>query len=173
MPARNAFAGRYAAILARNGITLEIRTSAGSLENLDRLEKDEAQVGFVQGGLLAREIAAQRVEVAGRLLGALALTGGLTALLAGLALEAGHAALRQVVGLAGAGVGLRLAVELSAQGDELGAQDVALVARGVAVLARLVEGAAGLGESGLEVGEGCVGRCVSGQPTICGGLGAG
>ena len=47
-----AFAGRYAAILARNGITLEIRTSAGSLENLDRLEKDEAQVGFVQGGVL-------------------------------------------------------------------------------------------------------------------------
>ncbi len=47
-----AYAGRYAAILARNGITLEIRTSAGSLENLDRLEKDEAQVGFVQGGVL-------------------------------------------------------------------------------------------------------------------------
>ena len=47
-----AYAGRYAAILARNGITLEIRTSAGSLENLDRLEKDEVQVGFVQGGVL-------------------------------------------------------------------------------------------------------------------------
>ncbi|MBL8421111.1 MAG: C4-dicarboxylate ABC transporter substrate-binding protein, partial [Dechloromonas sp.] len=51
-----AYAGRYAAILARNGITLEIRTSAGSLENLDRLEKDEAQVGFVQGGVLEPKV---------------------------------------------------------------------------------------------------------------------
>lgn len=46
------FAGRYAAILAKNGIALEVRPSAGALENLDRLEKDEAQVGFVQGGVL-------------------------------------------------------------------------------------------------------------------------
>jgi TRAP-type uncharacterized transport system substrate-binding protein len=28
------FAKRYAAILAKNGITLEVKTSAGSLENL-------------------------------------------------------------------------------------------------------------------------------------------
>ena len=46
------FANRYAAILARNGITLEVRTSAGSLENLERLKNDEAQVGFVQGGVV-------------------------------------------------------------------------------------------------------------------------
>ena len=46
------FAQRYAAILARNGIELQIRTSAGSLENLQRLEDDEAQVGFVQGGVV-------------------------------------------------------------------------------------------------------------------------
>jgi len=46
------FARRYEAILARNGITLEVRTSAGSLENLERLKKDEAQVGFVQGGVV-------------------------------------------------------------------------------------------------------------------------
>jgi TRAP transporter TAXI family solute receptor len=47
-----AYAGRYAAILARNGVTLEVRTSAGSLENLARLEQGEAQVGFVQGGVV-------------------------------------------------------------------------------------------------------------------------
>ena len=47
-----AYAGRYAAILARNGVTLEVRPSAGSLQNLERLEKDEAQVGFVQGGVV-------------------------------------------------------------------------------------------------------------------------
>ena len=47
-----AYAGRYAAILARNGITLEVRTSAGSLQNIERLENDEAQVGFVQGGVI-------------------------------------------------------------------------------------------------------------------------
>ena len=47
------FAGRYAALLARNGITLEVRTSAGSVQNLARLERGEAQVAFVQGGVLA------------------------------------------------------------------------------------------------------------------------
>ncbi len=46
------FAQRYAAILAKNGITLEVKSSAGSLENLDRLKADEAQVGFVQGGVV-------------------------------------------------------------------------------------------------------------------------
>jgi TRAP transporter TAXI family solute receptor len=46
------FAQRYAAILAKNGIELEIRTSAGSLENLERLKSGEAQIGFVQGGVV-------------------------------------------------------------------------------------------------------------------------
>jgi TRAP transporter TAXI family solute receptor len=46
------FAQRYAAILARNGITLEVKASAGSLENIERLKADEAQVGFVQGGVV-------------------------------------------------------------------------------------------------------------------------
>ena len=46
------FAKRYATLLARNGITLEVKTSAGSLENLARLKSDEAQVGFVQGGVV-------------------------------------------------------------------------------------------------------------------------
>ena len=48
------FANRYAAILAKNGITLEVKTSAGSLENLARLKNDEAQIGFVQGGVNVR-----------------------------------------------------------------------------------------------------------------------
>ena len=46
------FAQRYATILARNGVTLEVKTSAGSLENLERLKNDEAQIGFVQGGVV-------------------------------------------------------------------------------------------------------------------------
>ncbi|MBU1365268.1 MAG: TAXI family TRAP transporter solute-binding subunit [Gammaproteobacteria bacterium] len=46
------FAQRYASILAKNGITLEVRSSAGSLENLERLKNDEVQVGFVQGGVV-------------------------------------------------------------------------------------------------------------------------
>lgn len=46
------FAQRYATILGRNGITLEVRTSAGSLENLARLQRGEADVGFVQGGVM-------------------------------------------------------------------------------------------------------------------------
>jgi TRAP transporter TAXI family solute receptor len=46
------FAKRYAAILARSGVTLEVKASAGSLENIERLKNDEAQVGFVQGGVI-------------------------------------------------------------------------------------------------------------------------
>lgn len=44
------FAKRYAEILARSGVTLEVKTSAGSLENLQRIKNGEAEVGFVQGG---------------------------------------------------------------------------------------------------------------------------
>lgn len=46
------FAQRYAAILARDGITLEVLPSEGSLQNLDRLQKGEAQIGFIQGGVI-------------------------------------------------------------------------------------------------------------------------
>lgn len=46
------FANRYAALLAKNGITLEVKASAGSLENIERLKNDEAQIGFVQGGVV-------------------------------------------------------------------------------------------------------------------------
>ena len=50
------FAQRYAAILARDGVTLEVKTSAGSLENLQRLQADSAQVGFVQGGVMPPKV---------------------------------------------------------------------------------------------------------------------
>jgi len=46
------FANRYAALLAKNGITLEVKASAGSLENIERLKANEAQIGFVQGGVV-------------------------------------------------------------------------------------------------------------------------
>lgn len=46
------FAQRYAAILAKNGITLEVLPSDGSLQNIERLKNNEAQVGFVQGGVI-------------------------------------------------------------------------------------------------------------------------
>lgn len=52
--AYHAYAQRYAAILASKGITLDIRTSAGSHENIRRLENGEAEVAFVQGGVVAR-----------------------------------------------------------------------------------------------------------------------
>jgi TRAP transporter TAXI family solute receptor len=45
------FAKRYAEILARNDIKLEVKTSLGSYENLDRLKAGDAQVAFVQGGI--------------------------------------------------------------------------------------------------------------------------
>lgn len=48
-----AFAKRYATLLARNGITLEVQTSAGSYENLERLRKGAVDVAFVQGGIVS------------------------------------------------------------------------------------------------------------------------
>jgi len=47
------FAQRYATVLARNGIKLEVKTSAGSLQNLERLKNHEAELAFVQGGVVA------------------------------------------------------------------------------------------------------------------------
>ena len=46
-----AYAKRYAALLAAKGITLNILTSAGSVQNLERLKKSEADIAFVQGGV--------------------------------------------------------------------------------------------------------------------------
>jgi TRAP-type uncharacterized transport system substrate-binding protein len=54
-------AQRYKAILARNGVTLKVLPSAGSMENLERLSDPNASVdvGFVQSGVsLARQDAA-------------------------------------------------------------------------------------------------------------------
>jgi TRAP transporter TAXI family solute receptor len=48
--AYHAFAERYAAILARSGIRLQLKASAGSQENLERLRSGEVDVAFVQGG---------------------------------------------------------------------------------------------------------------------------
>jgi TRAP transporter TAXI family solute receptor len=44
------FGQRYQEILARERVQLEVRQSAGSLENIQRLESAEAEVAFVQGG---------------------------------------------------------------------------------------------------------------------------
>lgn len=47
------FGKRYAAVLARNGVTLEVRASAGSIENLKRLSDPAGgvEVALVQGGI--------------------------------------------------------------------------------------------------------------------------
>lgn len=44
------FARRYAEILARSGVRLDIKTSPGSQENLLRIKQGEAEAAFVQGG---------------------------------------------------------------------------------------------------------------------------
>ena len=46
-----AYAKRYAQLLATKGITLEVMTSAGSLQNLERLKKGEADIALIQGGV--------------------------------------------------------------------------------------------------------------------------
>lgn len=59
------FAKRYATILGRHGVELEVRASAGSLENIERLKNDEAQVGFVQGGVIEQAENAEDAEDSG------------------------------------------------------------------------------------------------------------
>lgn len=49
-----AYAKRYATLLAGKGITVEVKTSAGSYENLERLQSGEVAVAFVQGGIVPR-----------------------------------------------------------------------------------------------------------------------
>ncbi|MEM4990314.1 TAXI family TRAP transporter solute-binding subunit [Collimonas sp. H4R21] len=48
----NGFAERYAPLLKREGITLDIRSSSGSVENYQRLKDPESEyeVGFIQSG---------------------------------------------------------------------------------------------------------------------------
>ena len=49
--AYHAFGQKYQAYLKANGIKLDLKTSAGSVQNLERLEDKEMNAGFVQGGL--------------------------------------------------------------------------------------------------------------------------
>jgi len=55
--AYHGYAKQYKEILARQGITLELRTSTGALENLQRLKDDNTHisVGFIQGGIATAE----------------------------------------------------------------------------------------------------------------------
>ncbi len=46
-----AFAKRYAAELAKNKITLEVRPSSGSVENAERLSSGAVQLALMQGGI--------------------------------------------------------------------------------------------------------------------------
>src|SRR5215471_8781410 len=45
-----AFGQSYARLLARDGITLEVVSTAGSVENLDLLRKGDVSIALVQGG---------------------------------------------------------------------------------------------------------------------------
>lgn len=45
------FGDRYAAVLAHDGITVELKTTAGSVQNLAMLESGDADIAFVQSGL--------------------------------------------------------------------------------------------------------------------------
>lgn len=50
--AYHAFAAQYRTILARDGVTLELRETAGSVENLELLENDDdVSLAFIQGGV--------------------------------------------------------------------------------------------------------------------------
>jgi TRAP transporter TAXI family solute receptor len=63
--AYHAFAQRYQAILARDGVRLEVRTSSGSVENVARLRDPDSDVSlaFVQGGVATAEEAPELVTL--------------------------------------------------------------------------------------------------------------
>ena len=60
------FAQRYAQILKREGITLEVRTSSGSVENFQRLQDSDSEydVGFIQSGTATSEQAPELQTIA-------------------------------------------------------------------------------------------------------------
>jgi len=70
-------AQRYRAILARNGVTLKVLSSAGSLENLQRLSDPDTSVdvGFVQSGVTLAAQGASAASATGTASGATASTG--------------------------------------------------------------------------------------------------
>ena len=49
--AYDAFARRYAELMSREGIALEVVPTHGSVENLARLQRGEVEIAFVQGGV--------------------------------------------------------------------------------------------------------------------------
>ncbi|MCL4800643.1 MAG: ABC transporter substrate-binding protein [Burkholderiales bacterium] len=63
--AYHAFGERYRAILARDGIRLELRSSSGAVENLARLTDPAAgvSVAFMQGGIAAAQDAPELVSL--------------------------------------------------------------------------------------------------------------
>lgn len=65
------FGGRYKTMLAREGISVTVRATAGSVENIHLLEAREADVAFVQGGVgLAahHQPTAQKPDHSGRIM---------------------------------------------------------------------------------------------------------
>ena len=127
---------RYQRLLAANGVQLELRTSAGSIENFDRLRNDEVSVAFVQGGIATQGAETPPGEVPLRALANVAfepvwifthtidVTQGLRAL----------AGKRIAVGSPGSG-NLKLAVDLlQAYGVGVGAGDGSWTARDGTVL---------------------------------------
>ncbi len=60
-----AFGKRYAEILANHGVTLHVQTSAGSIENLERLREPNpsVQIGLLQGGIGNSETAPDLLSV--------------------------------------------------------------------------------------------------------------
>ena len=57
------FAKRYAELLEKNGIELEVKTSQGSQENLQRLKKGEADIALIQGGIVAPPVGDDEPEL--------------------------------------------------------------------------------------------------------------
>ncbi len=57
------FAQRYHAILAREGLELQLVNTKGSVDNIERLKKGEVQVAFVQSGTSSQQEAEQALSL--------------------------------------------------------------------------------------------------------------
>ncbi|MCL2876387.1 MAG: ABC transporter substrate-binding protein [Betaproteobacteria bacterium] len=58
----HAFAKQYQDFFAKNGVTLELKSSRGSGENLRRLREQEANIAFIQGGVASNRHQADTSE---------------------------------------------------------------------------------------------------------------
>jgi TRAP transporter TAXI family solute receptor len=130
------FAQRYAALLAQDGITLEIVPTAGSVENLALLKKGEVSLALVQGGSTSEADGAELQSLGSMFLEPVWIFTGKKVAINRLADLKGK---RVAVGAPGSGTQMLALALLAADG--VGKTDAAFIAQGaLQAVTQLVDG---------------------------------